>query len=116
MIVEHATEFGTAADATFGRAHFCVAFSISNNRFSTCSSCRRRTLTSAISSWPVIARASLVEPDDEGRWWADLGPVQGPVLGPFTLRSFALEAEQKWLKDHWLANPDHGSQAGRGTV
>ena len=54
---------------------------------------------------PVIARASHVEPDDEGRWWADLNPVEGPVLGPFTLRSIALEAEQEWLKDHWLANP-----------
>ena len=47
-----------------------------------------------------IARASHVEPDDQGNWWADLAPVAGPKLGPFTLRSQALAAEQDWLNDH----------------
>ena len=28
-----------------------------------------------------ITRASHVEPDAEGYWWADLGPVAGPVAG-----------------------------------
>jgi hypothetical protein len=51
---------------------------------------------------PLIARASHVEPDDQGRWIADLTPVIGPVLGPFDLRSQALEAEQVWLAKHWL--------------
>ena len=51
---------------------------------------------------PVIARASAVEPDAEGRWHADLGPVGGPVLGPFDRRSAALEAERAWLEAHWL--------------
>ena len=44
-----------------------------------------------------ITRASHVEPDAEGYWWADLGPVGGPVLGPFANRSAALEAEREWL-------------------
>ena len=49
-----------------------------------------------------IQRASHVEPDIEGKWWADLSPVGGPDLGPFTLRSEALDAEQAWLETHWL--------------
>ena len=32
---------------------------------------------------PTISRASHVEPDQQGRWWADLSPVGGPSLGPF---------------------------------
>jgi hypothetical protein len=44
-----------------------------------------------------ITRASHVEPDAEGYWWADMGPVDGPVLGPFRRRSEALEAESRWL-------------------
>ena len=45
-----------------------------------------------------IRRASHVEPDDQGRWWADLRTVGGPKLGPFTLRSAALGAEVQWLE------------------
>ena len=44
-----------------------------------------------------ITRASHVEPDLDGNWWADMGPVEGPVLGPFGSRSEALEAEKRWL-------------------
>ena len=51
---------------------------------------------------PEIRRASHVEPDSEGRWHADLRPVQGPVLGPFERRGEALEAEQVWIEEHWL--------------
>jgi hypothetical protein len=47
-----------------------------------------------------IARASHVEPDQLGRWWADLAPVAGPRLGPFRLRSQALVAEVHWLDRH----------------
>jgi hypothetical protein len=48
-----------------------------------------------------IRRASTVEPDASGQWWADLGPVNGPRLGPFPLRSDALAAERTWLDAHW---------------
>lgn len=44
-----------------------------------------------------ITRASHVEPDAEGYWWADMGPVGGPVLGPYSSRSAALAAEKGWL-------------------
>jgi hypothetical protein len=44
-----------------------------------------------------ITRASHVEPDRDGFWWADMGPVDGPVLGPFRNRSEALGAERGWL-------------------
>jgi hypothetical protein len=44
-----------------------------------------------------ITRASHVEPDAEGFWWADMGPVGGPVLGPYANRSEALGAEREWL-------------------
>jgi hypothetical protein len=51
---------------------------------------------------PHITRASTVEPDDQARWWADLSPVHGSLLGPFEHRSQALDAEQQWLSRHWL--------------
>lgn len=49
----------------------------------------------------TIRRASQVEPDDDGLWWADLSAVHGPRLGPFAVRSEALTAEINWLE----ANP-----------
>jgi hypothetical protein len=53
-----------------------------------------------------IQRASYVEPDEQGLWWADLSPVNGPVLGPFAQRSLALAAERQWLEENWLAAID----------
>jgi hypothetical protein len=50
----------------------------------------------------AIRRASHVEPDGQGRWWAELSPVGGPRLGPFDRRSQALDAERDWLEGHWL--------------
>jgi hypothetical protein len=41
-----------------------------------------------------ITRASHVEPDAEGNWWADMGPSSGPMLGSFRSRSQALGAER----------------------
>jgi hypothetical protein len=52
-----------------------------------------------------IRRASQVEPDGDGAWWADLAPVGGPRLGPFARRGLALEAEKAWLEEHWLTAP-----------
>lgn len=52
---------------------------------------------------PAISRASHVEPDQQGRWWADMGPVSGPRLGPYNRRSEALAAEHAWLEEHWLS-------------
>jgi len=49
-----------------------------------------------------IRRASHVEPDDQGHWWADLAPLAGPKLGPFRFRSDALRAESKWIECHIL--------------
>lgn len=49
-----------------------------------------------------ISRASHVEPDLDGRWHADLSPINGPQLGPFSCRSLALAAETDWLREHWL--------------
>ena len=53
-----------------------------------------------------VNRSSLyyepVEPTADGRWIADLWPVDGPPLGPFPSRSQALSAEHNWLTQHWL--------------
>jgi hypothetical protein len=54
---------------------------------------------------PVITRASHVEADGRGVWYADLSPVDGPTLGPFARRSDALAAERAWLAAHWPARP-----------
>ena len=54
-----------------------------------------------------IRRASHVEPDTLGRWWADLSPVGGPILGPFGRRGEALAAESNWLDQnlHCIRGP-----------
>ena len=48
----------------------------------------------------TITRASHVEPDESGQWFANI--VNGPPLGPFTRRSEALAAEVAWLTEHRL--------------
>ncbi len=50
----------------------------------------------------TITRGSHVEPTADGRWTADLSPVDGPRLGPFACLSQALAAEREWLLAHWL--------------
>ena len=52
-----------------------------------------------------IRRASHLEPDAQGRWWADLSPVGGPKLGPFDLRSQALAEETTWLSERMASLP-----------
>lgn len=49
----------------------------------------------------TVRRVSHVEPADNGKgWFADMGPVLGPKLGPFVLRQDALDAELAWLREH----------------
>ena len=72
-----------------------------------------------------ITRASHVEPDRDGFWWADMGPVDGTVLGPYYSRSEALQAERGWLTAIHLqprnttksSNPiaTNSSEVGSGT-
>jgi hypothetical protein len=51
-----------------------------------------------------ISRASHVEPGDPDKgqdplkWYADMGPVSGPILGPFNTRKLALTEEIIWLQ------------------
>lgn len=54
----------------------------------------------------VTKRASHVEPSrvrngltELSAWTADMSPVGGPILGPFSLRREALKAERDWLRD-----------------
>lgn len=49
---------------------------------------------------PTIRRASHVEANSDGQWEADMSPSNGPLLGPFQLRSEALAAEVAWLQEH----------------
>lgn len=51
-----------------------------------------------------IRRGSHVEPVGGGNWIADMKPVDGPILGPFALRSQALTAERRWLEKNWLSS------------
>ena len=53
----------------------------------------------------TIRRASQVEPDADGQWWADLAAVNGPCLGPYRQRSLALTAERAWLETNHLLHP-----------
>jgi hypothetical protein len=53
---------------------------------------------------PPVRRAGHVEPDEHGFWFADLRPLDGPVLGPYGLRSAALAAEVAWVETHWLSH------------
>ena len=56
-----------------------------------------------------IQRGSHVEPTADGQWMADLSPVNGPLLGPFSSRADALAAEQAWLLEHWLVPVEQAS-------
>ena len=47
------------------------------------------TIPLAVLGEMTVRRASHVEPDANLRWWADLAPVAGPLLGPFDRRSQA---------------------------
>lgn len=49
-----------------------------------------------------IERASHVEPDPQGGWYADMSPVGGPMLTGFALRQEALDAEVAWLEANMI--------------
>lgn len=53
-----------------------------------------------------IRRASHVEPDEDGRWVADLSPVGGPRLPATDRRSDALGAEREYLQSRLLEGSD----------
>jgi hypothetical protein len=54
----------------------------------------------------TIQRASHVEPSEDGSGWkADMSPVNGPMLGPYTTRAEALEHEVDWLLQHNIPQP-----------
>lgn len=44
-----------------------------------------------------IKRASYVEPNEDGSWYVDLGPVKGPRVEGFKTRSDALAYEVEYL-------------------
>lgn len=48
----------------------------------------------------AIRRAGHVEPDNQGFWTANLSPLDGPILGAFSTRSKAHDAEQAGIKTH----------------
>ena len=48
----------------------------------------------------TIKRASHVEPDEAGNWFAEM--VEGPTLGPFPTRSAALAAEVEYIERNTL--------------
>lgn len=51
---------------------------------------------------PTITRASHVEPNEAGQWFAQI--IDGPRLGPFSKRREALAAEVAWLLNHRLTH------------
>ena len=53
-----------------------------------------------------IERASHVEPDGSGRWFAQI--IGGPLLGPFDRRSEAIAAEVAWLTDALCQSTSRG--------
>lgn len=57
----------------------------------------RNRLTAA-GAQATTKRASHVEPTADNRWTADMGPVGGPVLGPFATHAEAIAAETEYLR------------------
>jgi hypothetical protein len=50
---------------------------------------------------PDIVRASNVEPDATGQWFAHI--INGPILGPYPNRSNALRAEIEYIETYILS-------------
>ena len=49
---------------------------------------------------PEITRASHVEPNEDGLWVADMGPVGGPRLEKQATSALAIDQEIDWLKQN----------------
>ncbi len=64
----------------------------------TCQSVYDETVDLRLLGPMEIRRASHVEPTPDGQWTADMRPLAGPILGPFSTRSQALTAEVAWLQ------------------
>ncbi len=52
--------------------------------------------------WLMRREISPSLPASANKWWADMLPVGGPVLGPWATREDALEAEESWLHEHHI--------------
>lgn len=74
----------------------------------TCQSVYDETIDLRLLGPAEIRRASHVEPTPDGQWTADMRPLAGPILGPFSTRSQALAAEVAWL--HICFEALHGEQ------
>ena len=53
-----------------------------------------------ISEKVCVKRASHVEPDENGLWFADMAPVGGEKFIGFKTRQEALDFEVDWLNQH----------------
>lgn len=60
-----------------------------------------------------MKRVSQVNPDENNKWWADLGIIYGPKLGPFDKYSQAVAAEVAWLRENYLAGPQAAPKINR---
>ena len=48
----------------------------------------------------VPVRASNVEPDKDGFWWAEMIGTDAPFLGPYPTRQLALDAEAERVAEY----------------
>lgn len=54
----------------------------------------------------TIKRATHVEPDENGMWYADLSPVGGEKITGFKTHKEAIDFELKWLSKHNIPLPE----------
>ena len=68
--------------------------------------------TLALVGYSYDAPWSMLKTAYPHKWWADMQPVGGGVLGPFDTREMAYAAEIAWLQEHNLPElVDHGTPA-----
>lgn len=54
----------------------------------------------------LVAENYRITDEVRNKWFADMTPVRGPVLGPYETRQLALDAETTWLLEHNIPVPD----------